>query len=59
MVTFFAIFLVLLIINASMLLFSTTGPKEKKEDLSENLTEPKSSNIYPLDLNSSEYKEAI
>ena len=59
MVTFFAIILVLLVVNASLLLFSTTNSKEKAGELTDKITDPKASNIYPLDLDTSKYKKAI
>ena len=59
MVTFFAIFLVLVVINASLLFFSTSKSKEKAGEMTDKLSDQKSSNIYPLDSGSSEYKKAI
>ena len=59
MLTFFAIILVLLVVNASLLLFSNSGKKEKAGELTDNISDQKPSNIYPLDLGSSDFKKAI
>ena len=59
MVTFFAIILVLLVVNASLLIFSTTNSKEKAGELTDKITDEKAAEIYPLDLDTSKYKKAI
>ena len=59
MITFFAIILVLLAVNASLLLFSTSRSKDKTGELTDRLADQKPSDIYPLDSGSSDYKKAI
>ena len=59
MLTFFAIILVLIVVNTSLLFFSNSNSKEKAGETTDNLSSQKPSNIYPLDLDSSEFKKAI
>ena len=59
MVTFFMIILALLVINASLLIFSTSGSRAKSDQANENLSDRNTSKIYPLDLSTSKYKKAI
>ncbi len=59
MATFLTIFLVLLVVNIGLLVFSTTNSKLKIGRLNKNLSDKKATKIYPLDLNTSKYKKAI
>ena len=59
MLTFFAIILVLLVVNASLLFFSNSGSEEKAGNIADQKSNEKPSSIYPLDLDTSKYKKAI
>ena len=59
MLTFFAIILVLLVVNVALLFFSTNGTNEKAGELTDKIAGQKPSNIYPLETGSSEFKKAI
>ena len=59
MITFFAIVLVLLLVNIALLLFSTTNSKLKINNLTKSISDKSSTKIYPLDLDTSKYKKAI
>ena len=59
MTTFFAIFLVLLVINAALLLFSNSKLNLKIRKFNKRIANQSPSKIYPLNLDSSKYKKAI
>ncbi len=60
MVTFFAIFSFLVLVNAGLMIFSSIGSKDKKvAELDEGSPEQGPAKILPLDFNSSKYKKAI
>ncbi len=59
MVTFLAILFVLIVINAALFVFSTIGAGQKMTNLSKNISEPSTTEVYPLDLIASKYKKAI
>ncbi|MBT8177956.1 MAG: hypothetical protein KJO94_07625 [Eudoraea sp.] len=58
MVIFFAIFFALIAVNASLLIFSAMNTGTKFSDRKES-EDAKAAKIYPLDLDTSEYKKAI
>ncbi|NAS11193.1 hypothetical protein [Poritiphilus flavus] len=60
MVTFFAIFAVLVLINAALLISSILGSRDKKvADLKKGVPGQTPAKILPLDFISSKYKKAI
>ena len=59
MTTFFAIFLVLLVINVALLIFSNSKLNLKISKFNRKITNQSPSKIYPLNLSSSKYKKAI
>ncbi len=59
MTTFFAIFLVLLVINIALLVFSNSKINLKISKFNKKITTQSPSKIYPLNLSSSKYKKAI
>ena len=59
MVIFLAIFLVLLVINIALLVFSTTNSKTMVDDLTKSISDQAPIKIYPPEITSSKYKKAI
>ena len=59
MVTFFAIVIVLLVVNGALLFFSTNRAVDEAGELTNKEVDQKASNIHPLDLDTSKYKKAI
>ena len=58
MVIFFAIFFALIAVNASLLIFSALNAGNRFSDRKES-EDSKAAKIYPLDIETSEYKKAI
>ncbi len=60
MVTFFAILLVLVVLNVAVLVFSAVDTSsEKASTLAKNISEQSAAKILPMDLITSKYKKAI
>ncbi|MFH6602041.1 hypothetical protein ACEZ3G_01020 [Maribacter algicola] len=59
MMTFFSVFFILIGINAIMMFFSLTGIDQKTKKSDSTASKASESQIYPMDLASSEYKKAV
>ena len=59
MVTFFAILLILLIVNVGLILFSNTNSRIKVNKLKKGISKQSLPKIYTLDKAASKYKNAI
>ncbi len=59
MVTFFVIFIVLIVLNAAMLITSSISARRAELRFSKNIPLENEIKIYPIDLLPSNYKKAI
>jgi hypothetical protein len=59
MTTFFAIFFVLILLNAALLTFSVVMNKRNQAGISGEQTDSAQEKVYPLDLSSPDYRKAI
>jgi hypothetical protein len=59
MATFFIIFFALVLINTALLSFSLVANRRKQSDIGKESSGDSGVNVYPLDLSSSDYRNAI
>jgi len=59
MTTFFAIFFILVVVNAALLIFSIAHTGKKSNDVSKDVPALSQNTIYPLDLSTPDYRKAI
>jgi len=59
MTTFFTIFLLLVLVNVALLVFSIAASDSNSSKMSKDLSGTAQNKIYPLDLSSSDYRKAI
>ncbi len=59
MTTFFTIFLLLVLVNVALLVFSIAASDSNRTKMPKDLSGAAQNKIYPLDLSSSDYRKAI
>jgi hypothetical protein len=59
MTTFFTIFLLLVLVNVALLVFSIAASDRNSTKIPKDLSGAAQNKIYPLDLSSSDYQKAI
>lgn len=59
MTTFFAIFFVLILLNAALLSFSVVMNKRNQAGHTNDQQDAAREKVYPLDVSSSEYQKAV